>query len=157
MHQERRHPHEISSSDIRDSIMSAYVTLPSEHSTGTTYICVYYVEMWRHFLREGGRNNLITVSHRLGGSDSPFEWSQVVRNPPCPSQSLAVSMPCIPNSLSFDSPCLSTSPCMYPVPNPSRFYARKLVDYVKLRCIAGINKRKKSLEALKMQFRRLIY
>lgn len=50
----------------------------SEPAAGTTYIRVYYIEMWRHFLREGGRNNLIIVSHRCGGGGSPplnrAEW-----------------------------------------------------------------------------------
>lgn len=51
----------------------------SEPAAGTTYIRVYYIEMWRHFLREGGRNNLIIVSHRCGvGGGSPplnrVEW-----------------------------------------------------------------------------------
>jgi len=76
------------------AIRSRRPTLPSEPAAGTTYIRVYYIEMWRHFLREG--EDGITSSsrtHRRGGDaarggGSPLlngaEWfrASVLLSPP---------------------------------------------------------------------------
>lgn len=95
----------------------------SEPAAGTTYIRVYYIEMWRHFLREGGRNNLIIVSHRCGGGgsdDSPLwiepngsahRFSSSLRPPSLPHLALILLSPSLSLPLYATRKPLSSALC----------------------------------------------